>query len=196
MNAPSKVKMKRCRVCREPFMPRLTTQPCCYKYECQVTYATAHALKSHEKRVKADRKETREKKQALKTRSQWMKEAQVEFNRYVRLRDADLPCISCGRFHTGQYHAGHYLTVGSRPELRFCELNVHKQCSACNNYLSGNIVAYRMALVKRIGLDQVDWLEGKHEPKHYTIDDLKAIKAKYKTLCRELERDRKENADA
>jgi hypothetical protein len=188
--------MKRCRVCREPFMPRLTTQPCCYKYECQVTYATAHALKSHEKRVKADRKETREKKQALKTRSQWMKEAQVEFNRYVRLRDADLPCISCGRFHTGQYHAGHYLTVGSRPELRFCELNVHKQCSACNNYLSGNIVAYRMALVKRIGLDQVDWLEGKHEPKHYTIDDLKAIKAKYKTLCRELERDRKENADA
>jgi hypothetical protein len=187
MNAPSKVKMKRCRVCREPFMPRLTTQPCCYKYECQVTYATAHALKSHEKRVKADRRETREKKQALKTRSQWMKEAQVEFNKYVRLRDAALPCISCGRFHTGQWHAGHYRSVGSTPELRFCDENVWRQCAPCNNHLSGNIVNYRLELIRRIGVDKVEWLEGKHEPKHYTIDDLKAIKAKYKTLCRELE---------
>ena len=83
MNAPSKVKMKRCRVCREPFMPRNTLQPCCYKYECQVTYATAHALKSQEKRKKQERKETRERKEKIKTRSQWMKEAQVEFNRFI-----------------------------------------------------------------------------------------------------------------
>jgi hypothetical protein len=187
VSAPSKVKMKRCRVCREPFIPRLTTQPCCYKYECQVTYATAHALKSQEKRVKADRKETREKKQALKTRSQWMKEAQSEVNRYVRLRDKDLPCISCGRFHDGQYHAGHYRTVGSAPELRFEVSNIHKQCAPCNNHLSGNLINYRKGLVQKIGIEAVDWIEGKHEPKHYTIDDLKAIKAKYKTLCRELE---------
>jgi hypothetical protein len=171
-------------------MPRLTTQPCCYKYECQVTYATAHALQSKEKRVKADRKETREKKQALKTRSQWMKEAQIEFNRYIRLRDADQTCISCGRVHRGQYHAGHYRTVGSCPELRFSELNVHKQCAPCNNHLSGNIVNYRLQLIQKIGEENVEWLEGKHEPKHYTIDDLKAIKAKYKTLCRELEQQR------
>jgi hypothetical protein len=187
VNGPSKVKMKRCRVCREPFMPRLTTQPCCYKYECQVTYATAHALKSQEKRVKADRKETREKKQALKTRSQWMKEAQSEVNRYVRLRDKDLPCISCGRFHDGQYHAGHYRTVGSAPELRFEVSNIHKQCAPCNNHLSGNLINYRKGLVQKIGIEAVERIEGKHEPKHYTIDDLKAIKAKYKTLCRELE---------
>jgi hypothetical protein len=168
-------------------MPRLTTQPCCYKYECQVTYATAHALKSQEKRVKADRKETREKKQALKTRSQWMKEAQSEVNRYVRLRDKDLPCISCGRFHDGQYHAGHYRTVGSAPELRFEVSNIHKQCAPCNNHLSGNLINYRKGLVQKIGIEAVERIEGKHEPKHYTIDDLKAIKAKYKTLCRELE---------
>jgi hypothetical protein len=165
-------------------------------YECQVTYATAYALKSQEKRVKADRKETREKKQALKTRSQWMKEAQSEVNRYVRLRDKDLPCISCGRFHDGQYHAGHYRTVGSAPELRFEVSNIHKQCAPCNNHLSGNLINYRKGLVQKIGIDAVEWIEGKHEPKHYTIDDLKAIKAKYKTLCRELERDRKEEADA
>jgi DNA repair exonuclease SbcCD ATPase subunit len=168
-------------------MPRLTTQPCCYKYECQVTYATAHALKSQEKRKKQERKELREAKQRIKSRAEWLKEAQSAVNKYIRLRDADQPCISCSRFHSGQYHAGHYRTVGSCPELRFEEYNIHKQCSACNNHLSGNIINYRINLIRKIGLEKVEWLEGKHEPKHYTIDDLKAIKAKYKTLCRELE---------
>jgi hypothetical protein len=192
MNAPSKVKMKRCRVCREPFMPRLTTQPCCYKYECQVTYATAHALKSHEKRVKADRKETREKKQALKTRSQWMKETQIEFNRFIRLRDAGKPCICCG--HPlgevgkvgGGYDCGHYRSVGSAPHLRFDERNAHAQRKQCNRYGSGRAVDYRIGLINRIGIVEVEALEADQTAKHYTIDDLKAIKAKYKTLCREL----------
>jgi hypothetical protein len=193
MNAPSKVKMKRCRVCREPFMPRLTTQPCCYKYECQVTYATAHALKSQEKRVKADRKETREKKQALKTRSQWMKEAQVEFNRFIRIRDSSLPCICCGLplgnigAVGGGYDCGHYRSVGSAPHLRFDERNAHAQRKQCNRYGSGRAVDYRIGLINRIGVEAVEELEADQTAKHYTIDDLKAIKAKYKTLCRELE---------
>ena len=34
-------------------------------------------------------------------------------------RDFDKPCVSCGNYHQGQWHAGHYLTVGARPELRF-----------------------------------------------------------------------------
>jgi hypothetical protein len=186
MNAPSRIKPKKCRVCGNEYLPYMTTQVCCMSYECQVTYATAHALKSQEKRVKADRKETREKKQALKTRSQWMKETQSEVNRYVRLRDKNLPCISCGRFHDGQYHAGHYRTVGSAPELRFEVSNIHKQCAPCNNHLSGNLINYRKGLVQKIGIEAVEWIEGKHEARHYTIDDLKAIKAKYKTLCREL----------
>jgi hypothetical protein len=187
MNAPSRIKPKKCRVCGNEYLPYMTTQVCCMSYECQVTYATAHALKSQEKRVKAERKELRERREKAKPLSWHKAEAQRWVNKYIRLRDAKEPCISCGRQHTGQYHAGHYRTVGSCPELRFEELNIHKQCSACNNHLSGNIVNYRRNLVERIGMEKVEWLEGKHEPKHYTIDDLKAIKAKYKTLCRELE---------
>jgi hypothetical protein len=188
MNAHSKVKMKKCRVCKEPFMPRTTIQPCCYSYQCQVTYATAHALRSETRRKSAERKKTREAKERIKTRSERLADAQRWFNKYIRLRDESLPCISCGRFHGGQYHAGHYRSVGSTPELRFCELNVHKQCSACNNYLSGNIVNFRKALVARIGMDKVEWIEGHHEPKHYTNEEIEEIKAKYKTLCRELEK--------
>jgi hypothetical protein len=53
---------------------------------------------------------------------------------------------------------------------------------------SGNLGPYRIELIKRIGQEKVDWLEGPHEPKRYTIDDLKAIKAHYRALTRELKR--------
>lgn len=122
----------------------------------------------------------------LKPRAQWMKEAQMAFNAYIRKRDEHLPCISCGRHHQGQYHAGHYRSVGSCPELRFNELNVHKQCAPCNDHLSGNIVKYRPALIAKIGIEQVEWLEGNHEPRKYTIEDLQAIIQEYKRKVKEL----------
>ena len=37
-----------------------------------------------------------------------------------------------------------------------------------------------------IGAEAVAWLEGKHDPKHYSIDDLKVIKAEYRQKLREL----------
>jgi hypothetical protein len=128
----------------------------------------------------------REAREKIKTRSQWLKEVQTEFNKFIRARDEKLPCISCQRFHTGQWHCGHYLSVGSNPALRFCEDNCHKQCAPCNNHLSGNIIAYRRAIIEKLGIQKVEWLEGHHEPKKYTIDELKALKAHYKQLYKEL----------
>jgi hypothetical protein len=122
----------------------------------------------------------------MKSRADWLREAQAAFNRYIRLRDHDKPCISCGRQHQGQWHAGHYRSVGACPELRFMELNVHKQCAPCNDHLSGNIVEYRRGLIERIGIDQVEWLEGNHEAKKYTIEEIKAIKAEYTHKSKEL----------
>ena len=78
------------------------------------------------------------------------------------------------------------MSTGARPELRFEPLNVNKQCSACNNHLSGNIVEYRKALINKIGLEHLEWLEGPHEPKKYTVDDLREIKQHYTKLCREM----------
>ena len=68
-------------------------------------------------------------------------------------------------------------------------MNVHKQCAPCNNHKSGDIVNYRIELVKRIGADKVDWLEGPHDPKRYTIEDLKTIKADYLAKTKELKRE-------
>jgi hypothetical protein len=137
-------------------------------------------------KAKQVRKEYRAEKQKMKSRADWLREAQAAFNRYIRLRDHDKPCISCGRNHQGQWHAGHYRSVGACPELRFEELNVHKQCAPCNDHLSGNIVEYRRGLIERIGIDRVEWLEGNHEAKKYTIEEIRAIKAEYTRKAKEV----------
>jgi len=156
---------------------------------CSIECMGKHGMaKAKEAAAKRERKEHKARKEKLKTRSDYAKEAQAEFNRFIRIRDDHLPCISCGRHHSGQYHAGHYRTVGGNPELRFDELNCHKQCSVCNNHKSGNIVEYRINLVQRIGSDQLEWLEGPHEPKKYTIEELRAIKLEYRVKANELKK--------
>lgn len=175
-------KPKKCKECGESFVPNKPMQKV-----CSVACAITHAKTTGEAARKRDHaKQAREAKQKLKGRSEYAKEAQQAFNAWVRERDSGLPCISCGRFHQGQWHAGHYRTVGSSPELRFEPLNCHRQCAPCNNHKSGDIVNYRINLVRKIGLEAVEWLEGRHEPKRYTIDDLKAIKAEYKAKLKEL----------
>ena len=138
--------------------------------ECAYSYSTKKAAK---KTQKDDKRQHKLDKERVKTKGQWLKEAQASFNKFIRIRDSKEPCISCQRHHQGQYHAGHYRTVGGSPELRFNELNNHKQCSACNNFLSGNIADYRINLIKKIGIDKVEWIEGPHEAKKYSIEEIK-----------------------
>ena len=184
--------MKRCKVCRQPFEPRPPRALVCSE-DCAGAFAVSKRLKEERRAEKAaqalERKDTKARKERLKSRSELAREAQQAFNQWVRLRDADKPCISCGRHHEGQYHAGHYLSVGARPELRYEPLNVWKQCSPCNTHLSGNAVLFRQALVREIGLDRVEWLEGPHPAKKYTADELRAIKAEYTAKALELKRE-------
>ena len=182
-------KPKKCavRTCRQSFTPKAPFEKWC-SHDCRLKLALDYLSTEKVQRAKIERKEIRAAKERIKTKADHAREAQQAINEWVRLRDADKPCISCGRHHQGQYHAGHYRTVGSNPELRFEPLNIHKQCAPCNNHKSGDIVNYRISLIQRIGQEAVDWLEGPHEPKRYTIEQLQAIKADYRAKARELKR--------
>jgi Bacteriophage Lambda NinG protein len=172
--------------------------------KCALAYARAHPAKIVKHLIRAAKVEKREARERLKSRRDRMKEAQRAFNAFCRERDYFLPCISCGvmsppQFHGGAWDCGHYLSVGAHPELRFEELNAAKQCKPCNSGTrrGGRYVmplerqesiraAYREGLLKRIGPEAVEWLEGPHEPKHYTADDLIAIRKTYQAKLREL----------
>jgi hypothetical protein len=49
-------------------------------------------------------------------------------------------------------------------------------------------VEYRIRLVQRIGAEKVAWLEGLHPPCKYTVEEIKAIKAKYRAMTKELKK--------
>ena len=185
-------KQHKCKECGAYYIKKQSTQQVC-SMKCAIAYSKRKAEEKRKKLEKADRLEAsrrmRERKEKLKSRSDWLKDLQRVFNEFIRLRDADLPCISCGRYHQGQYHAGHYRSVGACPELRFNEDNVHKQCSACNSHLSGNILEYRLGLIEKIGLERVEFLERKdHPPLKLSVEEIKELIKVYRAKVRELKR--------
>ena len=185
-----------CRVCRNNFQPVRCLQQTC-SFDCEVKLGMIHAERSKAKREKAERiavaasmKILREK---LKTKSEWMREAQAAFNAYIRFRDqlAGHPCISSGKpldWSGNNVDAGHYRSIGSAPHLRFDERNCHAQSKKDNRYLSGNAVDYRIGLIARIGLEAVESLEADQTPKKYTIAELSAIKAHYVAKLKEMKK--------
>lgn len=180
---------KRCRVagCGSTFTPTRSFQKWCSP-DCAVVLARQAQEKQRKSFAQRERREIKVRKEKLKGRVEHLKDAQTAFNAWIRERDIGLPCVSCGRHHNGQWHAGHYRSVGGHPELRFEPLNAARQCAPCNTHKSGDLVNYRIELVRRIGAEKVAWLEGPHEPKKYTIDDLKVLTAHYRALTRQLKR--------
>lgn len=189
---------RKCTVCREWFHPVRAEQYVC-SYECACVHGKAanDAAKADKQRKekkrrleeeKADRQRQVERRIAVKPLSYFIKQAQHAFNEFIRYRDRDLPCISCGRHHDGQYHAGHFRTTGASPELRFDEDNCHKQCSACNNHLSGNLTAYRPALIAKIGQTRFDALMGPHALPKWTREDYIRIRDEYRAKLRDLKK--------
>jgi hypothetical protein len=174
-----KPKLATCKSCKGKFVRTRPLQSLCLNLSCVVEFANRSA-------AKRERVELKVRREAIKTRSDYLKETQIEFNRFIRTRDAHLPCISCGRTTEAKINAGHFLSVGSHPQLRFNENNCHKQCEHCNTYLSGNQAQYRMRLIPKIGLEAVEALECDQTIAKWSIDDLKAIKATYKLKTKEL----------
>lgn len=186
MLSASVLKPKACHICKREFLPRSSFATCCSQL-CAM------------KKVRADKAlekaADRERKKALETVRSVMPTAQRWFNKFIRLRDHDQPCISCGKppggngFHEGR-DAGHYRSVGSAAHLRFHEDNVHAQCVKCNQYGAGKAVDYRIGLLRRVGLERVEALEANNETHKWTLEEVRGIAETYKAKCKELEKAR------
>ena len=153
-------------------------------YECAAEFGKANIEKGRKQVKKQISRDLREFK--ANDKSMLTPKAQAAFNKFIRERDKDLACISCGREHGGQYHAGHYKSVGARKDLRFNEDNCHKQCSVCNNHLSGNLAEYTPRLIAKIGKARYEKLL-EVSTRSYTVEELKTIIKKYKKKYEELQ---------
>jgi hypothetical protein len=179
------MKTKLCR-CGKDYSQYTSLQNCCI--DCLAVKVAKKRINSEKVAKKVQSRELKAAKDKIKSRSDWMREAQQSFNAWRRTEDGlmrDGECMSCGT-KNGKQNCGHYRSVGSTPELRFEPLNAYLQCERCNTYLSGNLINYRINLVKLIGIEKVEWLEGNHPPAKLTIDDLKEIKRVYKQKLKQL----------
>lgn len=158
---------------------------------------------------KAERKADKAKREAMKTRGDLIQEVQPLFNRKRRLEEhaKGMTCMSCQRPRHeiereegwkpgGAWDAGHFQSVGRKPELRFEPLNVWLQCKSCNagsgKYAkkSGTVeAAFEANLRAHIGDELVDWLKGPHDLKHYSPDDLRAMKTQLRAEIRALQQE-------
>ena len=171
-------KARPCEVCERLFVPDRMGQVVC---------SPACAMKKVRQAKVEERAKVRTRKEAIKTLADLKREAQTALNRWiVQVRDADKPCISCGRHHEGQWHAGHYMSRGAAPQHALNPLNVHKQCAPCNTYLHGNLIAYRVRLIELIGLQAVEELEADNAPRKMTRESVIAIRDTYKKKLKEL----------
>ena len=173
----------RCKNCKEKFDPKQFNRKFCYKDACIDAYFE-HLKKQASKKWNKEKKIRKEK---LQTTQDLMKIAQTTFNKWIRLRDKNTPCISCRNPVPKKVNAGHYIASGKSKFLTFNEDNVHLQCEYCNTYLHGNLLDYRINLINKIGIERVEYLENnRHKVKRYTKQELREIISVYKIKVKSI----------
>lgn len=185
---PKKIKVKSCKnpSCRQNFIPARPLQSVC-SHTCALEVAKRKRLKGDAEKARRHRRELREAKERIKGKPELLAEAEKACNAYIRHRDRNKPCISCGEFsQSGYYDAGHYRAKSLQPALRFHEDNIHKQCVKCNQHGHGNLIGYRRGLAEKIGEEKLIRLELDHPLPHWTHEEIRQIRDVYIRLLKKL----------
>jgi hypothetical protein len=170
----------KCKNCKQPFEPIRFLQKYCLKEECVRVWVESEKTKQWKRKKK-------QMKNDLLTIQDYIKLAQITFNKYIRLRDKGNVCISCQK-PPKKENAGHFYNANNHYNVRFDENNVHLQCEHCNTFLSGNLINYRENLLKKIGAEEFNVLEGKSKvTRKFTIEELKEIINTYKKKIKQYE---------
>ncbi len=167
---------RKCKYCLERYTPKYSTTEPCPKYECRLKHLEANTAKINRANKAIARNE-------IKSYAQRLGEAKKVFQKWIRLRDKDKPCISCGTISSSVWDGGHFKKAELYSGVIFHEHNVNIQCGKCNRFLGGNELNYRTGLIAKIGEQAVLNLEHLAEMsrmKKYTNEELEEIKIKYK----------------
>lgn len=144
--------MKKCPICKTKFTPTFSSLQKACSVTCAIQLGKTKIKVTKNREWKAKKKVLKEKN---KTLGDYKSEARTIFQRFIRLRDKNQPCISCGkRFSEDEkIDAGHIYKAELYSALIFDEENVHSQCVYCNHRLSGNLDGCLRNLPNRIGQD-------------------------------------------
>ncbi len=192
--------MTKCPICKAPATQKFGLKLFC-GFEHAAQWAKAQADKSKSKKQKEFNAETRRRKVALKSDTEWKNEAQDLFNKMRRLeeilwfkeRGIEPYCISCQLpLGNDQWCCGHFKTRKARSDLSFDRRNTFLQHNVrCNKNLSGDIAGYKIGLAFRFGDEEakqiIEYCEVRKETPKRTADDWQAMKKEFSAEIRRLQ---------
>jgi hypothetical protein len=193
-------KVSKCKFCRKPASNRFGLHTFC-DTDCAYQFAIAAKEKAAAKKKKEFNAETRRRKVALKSDTEWKNEAQDLFNKMRRLeellwfkeRDIEPYCISCQLpLGNDQWCCGHFKTRKARSDLAFDRRNTFLQHNVqCNKHLSGDIAGYKIGLAFRFGEDEakqiIEYCEVRQETPRRTVDDWQSMKKEFRREIKRLQ---------
>lgn len=196
----TKPKPKKCPICTTEYIPRSSLQKVCHNYKCAMEFNRQvderNASREIRKQERLQRDDLRQRRERLKGKSEWNREAQAAVNKFIFWRDYGDPCIACGKplnygVRGGAVDASHYRSRGAAPWLRFNVFNNNAGCVHCNRDLSGNLIPYRINLIEKFGLHRVERIEHDSTVRKFDIDYLKRVKSIFTRRARHYEKLRK-----
>ena len=169
----------KCKYCKEEFVKVAPKQKVCVRGRCIKMF-------SDEVKRRAWVKEKKARLEKLETITDLTKKAQKYCNDYIRARDKDLPCVSCGNELGKKFDAGHYFN-STYSGTRFDVNNIHAQCVTCNHHKSGNLLEYQIGIEKRVGgIELFELHQRAHEKRVYTKEELRSITEMFKEMKKNL----------
>lgn len=169
--------------------------------DCGYALASLRQRQAADRRRLREARELRRRRDAVKTVGQLTKDAQREFNHFIRIRDTGMPCPTCGRT-AGPWDCGHVRTVGAAPELRFNTRAAFRQCSMCNRGAAkwqkndpGMARRYREWVIQTKGQHWMDWIDSHHAPRQYRDVELRRIARIFRRRARHYKKLRGADAD-
>jgi hypothetical protein len=173
------LKERKCKNCGLKFMQQRPLQYLCGN-SCAIKYGEKLANKK-------SISELRDMKAGLLNHKDYIQLLQKVVNTYVRMRDKEKGCVSCGVTLIGKkFDAGHFLPT-TYQFLRFNEDNIHGQCVHCNQHRHGSQYEYAIGLEQRIGVDRMQWLHAhRHDRLTLSIPEIKEKIKEYKKKIAEL----------
>lgn len=198
-------KPKKCPICTTEYIPRSSLQKVCHNYKCAMEFNRQvderNAAREIRKQERLQRDDLRQRRERLKGKSEWNREAQAAVNKFIFWRDYGDPCIACGKplnygVRGGAVDASHYRSRGAAPWLRFNVFNNNAGCVHCNRDLSGNLIPYRINLIEKFGLHRVERIEHDNTVRKFDIEYLRRIKSIFSRRAKHYERLRRRIMEA
>jgi len=182
--AKKPTKPKQCPVCPNTFIPQYSSLQQVCSPKCAVIFNSEKEVKKRVQQMKVEVEGT----------NQLEKAARLIFQKWIRERDKDLPCISCNKTDAelgpNMFDSGHFFSAERFSGLKFDETNVHKQWKKCNGVnMHGNLVEYRKGLINRYGEDygfELESISDANRVYKYSRSELIDIANKYKMKLKQL----------